>query len=133
MPVKIRTEFIVSFPNRPGELNKVLEAMAKAGVNVLAFCGWPEGEGSKVSFVPDHDEKARKTLSSAGLNARESTVVCFTGPSGQGSGTKLTSKLAKAGINIEVSYATTVGEGEALAVLGVKDVEAALKAIEAES
>ncbi|MBI4564667.1 MAG: hypothetical protein HY716_08270 [Planctomycetes bacterium] len=133
MSVKIRTEFTISFPNRPGELNKVLDAMAKAGVNVLAFCGWPEGGGAKVSFVPDHDEKARQALATAGLNARESRVVCFTGPSGLGSGTKLTSKLAKAGINLEVSYATTAGGGEALAVLGVKDVGAALKAIEAET
>jgi hypothetical protein len=35
--------FAMEVPNRPGEGARVLEALADAGVNMLAFTGFPSG------------------------------------------------------------------------------------------
>jgi len=126
MGAKIRTEFSVTLPHRPGELARILEAMAKAGVNVLGFCGWGEDGSARVLLVPDDERKARKGLADAKYAATEAQVVCVTGAAGKGSGAKLTVRLAKASANIDHAYATTTGSGESTAVFRVADPKAAL-------
>ncbi len=125
MAAKIRTEFMVGVPHKAGALAGVLESLAKGGVNVLAFCGWGEGENAKILVVPDNDAKARKVLA----GATESRVLCVTTASGKGAGAKLSTRLAKAGINIEHAYATTSGSGQGTAVFRTADPDAALKAL----
>jgi len=125
MAAKVRTEFLVAVPHKPGALAGVLESLAKAGINVLAFCGWGEGEGAKILVVPDKDDKARKVLT----GATESRVLCVTTASGKGAGGKLAAKLGTAGINVEHAYATTSGSGQGTAVFRTADPDAALKAL----
>jgi hypothetical protein len=125
MAAKVRTEFLVAVPHKPGALAGVLESLAKSGVNVLAFCGWGEGENAKILVVPDKDDKARKVLG----GATETRVLCVTTASGKGAGAKLSARLAKAGINVEHAYATTSGTGQGTAVFQIADADAALKAL----
>lgn len=127
MSVHLRKEFTVALPNRPGELARVLESMAKAGVNVLGFCGWVEDGGARLRVVPDDERKGRKVLEDAKLVPGESAVVCVSGASGKGAGAKLTLRLAKASANIEHAYATTAGNGESMTVFRVPDPQAALE------
>jgi len=126
MGAKIRTEFSVALPHRPGELARVLESLSKAGVNVLGFCGWGHDGSAQVLLVPDDDRKARKALADGSFAATEAPVVCVSGASGKGAGAKLTIRLAKASANIEHAYATTSGSGESTAVFRVPDAQAAL-------
>jgi hypothetical protein len=126
MSARIRTEFGITLPHRPGELARVLEAMSKAGANVLGFCGWGGDGSARVLLVADDDRKARKALADGGFQAVESQVVCVTGASGKGAGAKLTLRLAKASANIEHAFATTTGGGESTAVFKVPDPQAAL-------
>lgn len=128
MSAKIRTEITVNVQNRPGELARVMEILARAGVNILAFCGYAEGNTSgKIRLIPDHDGKARKALEAEHLNYSEGAVVAVMGGSGKGAGAKLVVRLAKAGINIDYAYAGTSGDGKSIAVFKVPDPERALK------
>lgn len=46
--------FYVQVPNRAGEGARYLSALAEAGINLLAFTGFPEGRGSQLDFVPSN-------------------------------------------------------------------------------
>jgi hypothetical protein len=44
--------FYVQVPNKAGEGARYLTALGEAGINLLAFSGFPEGRGSQLDFVP---------------------------------------------------------------------------------
>jgi hypothetical protein len=45
--------FAVSVPDRPGEAHRILAALAAAGADLRAFCGFPVGGGkAQLDFVP---------------------------------------------------------------------------------
>lgn len=44
--------FYVQVPNKAGEGARHLAALSEAGINLLAFSGFPEGRGSQLDFVP---------------------------------------------------------------------------------
>lgn len=129
MPARLRTEFAVKVPHQAGQLSRIMEALSKGGVNVLGYCGWGHDAEANIQVVADNDEKARKALAGAGLTAIENPVVCVTTSSGKGAGAKLAAKLAKAGINVDYSYATTSGTGQGTAIFRVGDASAAFKAL----
>jgi hypothetical protein len=39
--------------NKPGEAFKVLSALASAGIDLLAFSGFPRGRRSQIDVVPE--------------------------------------------------------------------------------
>ena len=44
--------YYVETPNKPGEAARALAAVKDAGVNLLAFSGFPSGRKSQLDFVP---------------------------------------------------------------------------------
>jgi hypothetical protein len=44
--------FYVQVPNKAGEGMRYLSALSEAGINLLAFSGFPEGRGSQLDFLP---------------------------------------------------------------------------------
>ena len=52
--------FAMKIPNRAGEAARLLKAMGKAGVNLLAFTGFPTGRGAQIDFVPASTQKFLK-------------------------------------------------------------------------
>ena len=44
--------FYVRVANKAGEGVRYLSALSEAGINLLAFSGFPEGRGSQLDFVP---------------------------------------------------------------------------------
>jgi hypothetical protein len=55
MPDTIRVVeyFYMTAPNKPGEGARALNTLKDAGVNLLAFSGFPEGRRAQLDFVPD--------------------------------------------------------------------------------
>ena len=45
--------FYVEVPHRVGEGQNILRALKNAGVNLLAFSGFPAGRGAQMDFVPE--------------------------------------------------------------------------------
>jgi hypothetical protein len=54
MPDRIRVVdyFYVTVPDKPGEGVRVLNVLKEAGVNLLAFSGFPEGRWTQLDFFP---------------------------------------------------------------------------------
>jgi hypothetical protein len=54
MPDAIRVVdyFYVTVPDKPGEGARVLNVLKEAGVNLLAFSGFPEGRRTQLDFFP---------------------------------------------------------------------------------
>ena len=56
--------FYVQVPHRAGEAAKALRALKDAGVNLLAFSGFPEGRRAQLDFIPA-DAAAFKSVAKA--------------------------------------------------------------------
>ena len=64
MPDEIRRVdyFYVQVPNRPGEGARALGVLRDAGVNLLAYSGFPEGRGAQLDFVPEDAAAFQRTI-----------------------------------------------------------------------
>jgi len=56
--------FYVQVPHRAGEAAKALRTLKDAGVNLLAFSGFPEGRRAQLDFIPA-DPAASKSVAKA--------------------------------------------------------------------
>ena len=54
MPDTIRVVeyFSMTAPNKPGEGARALNTLKEAGVNLLAFSGFPQGRRAQLDFIP---------------------------------------------------------------------------------
>jgi hypothetical protein len=50
--VRLVEYFYVTAPNKPGEGARALGTLREAGVNLLAFSGFPKGRQAQLDFVP---------------------------------------------------------------------------------
>jgi hypothetical protein len=96
---------------RPGAGAKLLAGMKAAGVNLLAFTGFPTGGGAQVDFVPDNSTRFRQAAKKAGLRvSKRKTVFIARGDDRVGALTGILGKLAKAKINLVSLSAVTAGK-----------------------
>src|SRR3990172_9172382 len=51
--IKVAQYFKVAVPDKPGEAVRMLDAVKGAGVNLLAFSGFPRGKKAQLDFVPE--------------------------------------------------------------------------------
>lgn len=122
-------ELSVQVKAAPGELTRILDSLSKAGVNVLAFCGYNDTIDAHIMIVPDNEDKAKKALETMGLAPKVSFVVAVQGEAGKGAGAKLCKRISDAGINIEYAYASTPGTGASTAIFKVADPDGAVRAL----
>jgi hypothetical protein len=50
--IRLVEYFYVTAPNKPGEGARALATLKEAGVNLLAFSGFPQGRRAQMDFVP---------------------------------------------------------------------------------
>ncbi|MBU2497390.1 MAG: ACT domain-containing protein, partial [Proteobacteria bacterium] len=62
--------FAMDVADKPGEAAAVLQALSEAGVNLLAFSGFPRGRRAQLDFVPEDAAAFRKALNRAKLKVR---------------------------------------------------------------
>lgn len=106
---------------RPGAGAMLLGAMKKAGVNLLAFTGFPEGGGAQVDFIPENSAKFMRAAKKAGLRvSARKTVFLVRGTDRVGALTGILGKLAKARINLVALDAVTAGSRRYGAIFWVK-------------
>jgi hypothetical protein len=95
---------------RPGAGANLLAVMKAAGVNLLAFTGFPASGGAQVDFIPENSVKFRQAVRKAGLRVSErKTVFLVRGDDRVGALTGILGKLAKAKINVVALSAVTAG------------------------
>lgn len=127
--------FYIECPNKPGEGARVLEALRDAGVNLLAFSGFPQGRRAQIDFVPDDVAKFKSAARKAGLkisSAKKGFLI--QGEDRPGAIAAIMGKLSAINVNVTAIDAVAAGEGRYGAILWVKpeDVRKASKALDAQ-
>jgi len=104
--------FYTMVPNRAGQAAAILAGLADAGVDLLAFSGFPSGRRSQLDLVPADSAKLKRAAKKLGiaLSARKSGFLVH-GDDRVGALTRATSALAKAKVNITAIDAVTAGGG----------------------
>ena len=119
-------DLTVVLVNRPGTLADASEAVGRAGINILGACGFPAGEEGIFHILVEDPEGARAALEAAGQTVRDERDVVLTRaddvPGGLG---RMLHRVADAGINVDLIYATSDGQ----IVLGADDPEAARRVL----
>jgi hypothetical protein len=124
--------FYIEVPNKVGEGAKVLQALKDAGVNLLAFSGFPSGRRAQLDFFPA-DVAAFKQVAKANrwklIGPKRGFLV--QGDDRIGAVADLVGKLADAKIDVIAIDAVSVDERYgALCWVAPRDVKKAAKLLE---
>ena len=113
--------FYIETPDKPGEAARALSTLRGAGINLLAFTGFPKGRRSQLDFIPVDPAAFVKVAKKAGwkLSAKKSGFL-IQGEDRIGAVADVLSKLAAAKINVTAIDAVCAGAGRYGAILWVK-------------
>ena len=126
--------FAMDVADKPGEATRVLRALSQAGVNLLAFSGFPRGRRSQLDFIPEDVELFRKPAAAAKLKVKsKKTGFLVQGDDRPGAVAEVLQKLADATINVTAVDGVSAGGGRWGAILWVKpqSVNKAAKVLQA--
>jgi hypothetical protein len=124
--------FYIEVPDKPGEGARVLTMLKEAGVNLLAFSGFPKGRRAQIDFIPADPAAFRAAARKAKLKlVGPKTGFLIQGEDRIGVVAEVMAKLADAKINVTASDAVAAGEGRYGAILWVKpgDVQKATRVL----
>jgi hypothetical protein len=122
--------FYTEVPDKPGEGAKVLSMLKEAGVNLLAFSGFPKGRRAQIDFIPADQAAFRAAARKAKLKlVGPKTGFLIQGDDRVGALAELMAKLSGAGINVTAVDAVAAGAGRYGAILWVqpRDVQKAVR------
>src|SRR6266446_10684864 len=93
--------FYLQVPNKAGEGSRFLTALHEAGINLLAFSGFPEGRGSQLDFVPSEPAAFKRFARKAGWKLTgPKRAFLIAGEDRVGAVADVHEKLAEAKINV---------------------------------
>ncbi len=124
--------FKATVSNKTGEGAKALEALKKAGVNLLAFSGFPRGAKAQLDFVAKNGAAFRRAAKKAGIVITgKKSCFLIQGKDRAGAVAAIAGKLAAAGVGIVALDAVAAGGGRYGAILWVapRDLGKAAKAL----
>ena len=124
--------FALDVPNKPGEGARILGALADAGVNLLAFSGFPNGRKSQLDIIPEDVSVFKKAARIAKINTRQQKFgFLIQGNDRKGAVAGILQKLSDKEINVTAIDAVSAGRGRYAAILWVKpqDISKAAKAL----
>lgn len=124
--------FYVQVPHKPGEGARALGTLRDAGVNLLAFSGFPEGRGAQMDFVPEDSAAFRQAAKKAKWKVTgPKKAFLLGGDDRRGVVADVMQKLADAKINVTAIDAACAGAGRYGAILWVapRDVARAAKVL----
>jgi hypothetical protein len=124
--------FAVEVPNKPGEGARLAGMLADAGVNFLAFTGFPNGRKAQIDFIPENVARFKSAAKAAKIRTRAQKFgFLVQGGDRKGAVARLLWTLAEKKINVTAIDAVSAGAGRYAALLWVKakDVNKAAKAL----
>jgi hypothetical protein len=124
--------FYTEVPDKPGEGARILTMLKEAGVNLLAYSGFPKGRRAQLDFIPADVATFRAAARKAKLTVvGPKTGFLIQGEDRPGAVAEIIAKLAEAKINVTACDAVAAGEGHYGAMLWVKpqDVQKAAKVL----
>jgi hypothetical protein len=124
--------FVTEVPNRPGEGARVLRALADAGVNLLAFTGFPSGRKAQLDIIPEDMVVFKNAAKAAKIKTRPQKFgFLIQGDDRKGAVADLLKTLADKNINVTAIDAVSAGASRYAAILWVdpRSVNKAVKAL----
>ncbi|HVK55105.1 MAG TPA: ACT domain-containing protein [Burkholderiales bacterium] len=113
--------FSMAVSDKAGQGVNLLDALAEAEVNLLAFTGFPRGRKAQVDFIPEDARKFTSVAKKAGWEFNpKKTGFLVQGDDRPGALAELLRPLAEAGVNVTAMDAVVAGEGRYGAILWVK-------------
>jgi hypothetical protein len=112
--------FLVDLENKPGELARISEALAKKGINITMISGATCGSSGRLVMSTDNDGATRTALGEAKSTFTESEITEASLRHEPGSLAKVARRLADAGVNIEAMMPTGM-KGNDITVAFVTD------------
>jgi hypothetical protein len=105
--------YYVVVPDKPGSGAAVLGALQGAGVNLLAYLGFPAGRGkSQIDLVPEDPVAFKLAARMAGLKlSRAKRAFLVEGDDRVGVVADLSRRLAEAKVNVTAACAAAAGSG----------------------
>jgi hypothetical protein len=120
-------DLTITLEDRPGRLADIGEATGSAQINIEGMCATTGGGAAEVHVLVDDAAATREALASAGIEVgSESDVLVIDVENRPGSMGEVARKVAEAGVNIGLVYATF---GGVRLVLGVDDLDKARSAL----
>ena len=116
-------EFSVKLENKVGELARVTEVLQKEGVNIRSISTEPKAE--VVRLVTSDPEKTRKGLSQSNMQFSERNLLVAKLEDKPGELARISSELAKEGINIDAAYMLDKDSKHVHVALAVSDEDKA--------
>jgi len=130
--VRVVEYFYLTAPQKPGVGAAMLNELRQAGVNLLAFSGFPAGRGAQIDFVPEDAAAFRAAAKKAKWKLTgPKKAFLISGDDRPGVVGEMLQKLADAKINVTAVDAACAGQGRYGAILWVaaRDVARAARAL----
>ena len=113
--------FSIHTANRVGQGARMLNALRDAGINLLAFTGFPHAGRAQVDFVPDDAGKFVRAANKLGLKiSKRKTAFIAMGDDRAGAIAAICDKLARARINMVAMDGVAAGKRRFGAIFWVK-------------
>lgn len=120
-------DLTITLEDRPGRLADLGEATGRSGINIEGMCATTGGGRAQVHILVEDEAATREALGSAGIEVdAETDVLVVEIEDRPGTVAEVARKIAGAGVNIELAYATF---GGVRLVLAVDDPDKARAAI----
>ena len=127
MPDEIRKidYYDVTVPDKPGEAARILTALEEAGVNLIAFSGFPQGaRKAQLDFMAQDTAIFKKAARAAGLTlGAKKTGFLVQGEDHPGAAAAIARKLSEAGINLTSLQTVCAGAGRFGGLFWVKPLD----------
>ncbi len=108
-------------PNKAGEACRILDGLKAAGVNLLAFSGFPSGRRAQLDFIPENPAAFVRAARAAKLKlSPRKKGFLIQGDDRPGALCGILAELAKARINVTAVDAACAGGRRYGAILWVK-------------
>jgi hypothetical protein len=113
--------FSMETPHKVGEGARLLGALRDAGVNLVAFTGFPRGRRAQVDFIPEDSAQFRQAARKLKMKlGPRKAVFLAQGDDRPGAIAAICEKLADAGINMIAMDAVAIDGGRYGAIFWVE-------------
>ena len=131
--IRLLDYFYIEVPNAKGEGARILRALKEAGVNLVAFSGFPAGRRAQLDFVPAEPAVFKKTARANRWKVvGPKRVLLIQGEDRIGVIADVMGKLAEANINVIAADAVCAdGRYGALCWVAPRDIRKAGRVLEA--
>lgn len=130
MHIQVQRQLTVALENYPGRLAAISSLVAQEGINIQGISLIDNIEQGVIRLIPSDPSTCKALLIKEGFHLIEADVLSVELTDNPGQLSRLSQTLAKAGINLEYTYGTTVRPGEKMhLIIKVSDINKACQVL----